>query len=58
MKIYTLTLNPAYDIHAYTAHFEPFHLSVLLQEKSDLTPEKYITFHPGGMLGQLRDNEK
>ena len=25
MKIYTLTLNPAYDIHAYTAHFEPFH---------------------------------
>jgi len=33
-------------------------LSVLLQEKSDLTPEKYITFHPGGTLGQLRDNEK
>ena len=25
MKIYTITLSPAYDIHAYTAHFEPFH---------------------------------
>ena len=25
MRIYTITLNPAYDIHAYTAHFEPFH---------------------------------
>ena len=25
MKIYTITLNPAYDIHAYTKHFEPFH---------------------------------
>ena len=25
MKIYTITLNPAYDIHAYTAHFAPFH---------------------------------
>ena len=25
MKIYTITLNPAYDIHAYTEHFEPYH---------------------------------
>jgi len=25
MKIYTITLNPAYDIHAYAEHFEPFH---------------------------------
>lgn len=24
-KIYTLTLNPAYDIHAHTEHFVPFH---------------------------------
>lgn len=24
MKIYTVTLNPAYDIHAYTEHFVPF----------------------------------
>lgn len=25
MKIYTITLNPAYDVHAYTEHFVPFH---------------------------------
>lgn len=25
MKIYTLTLNPAYDVHAYAAQFVPFH---------------------------------
>ncbi len=25
MKIYTITLNPAYDIHAYAEHFSPFH---------------------------------
>ena len=25
MKIYTITLNPAYDVHAYTEHFAPFH---------------------------------
>lgn len=25
MKIYTITLNPAYDVHAYAEHFEPFH---------------------------------
>jgi len=25
MKIYTMTLNPAYDVHAYAAHFTPFH---------------------------------
>lgn len=25
MKIYTLTLNPAYDVHASTEHFQPFH---------------------------------
>lgn len=24
-KVYTLTLNPAYDVHAYARHFEPFH---------------------------------
>ena len=33
-------------------------LSVLLQEKSDLTPEKYVKCHPGGALGQLREDEK
>lgn len=25
MNIYTLTLNPAYDVHASTEHFQPFH---------------------------------
>lgn len=25
MKIYTITLNPAYDVHAYTEQFAPFH---------------------------------
>ena len=25
MKIYTITLNPAYDVHAYTEQFSPFH---------------------------------
>ena len=25
MKIYTMTLNPAYDVHAYAEHFTPFH---------------------------------
>jgi len=25
MKIYTITLSPAYDIHAFTQNFEPFH---------------------------------
>ncbi len=25
MKIVTLTLNPAFDVHCHTAHFEPFH---------------------------------
>ena len=33
-------------------------LSVLLQEASDITPESYVKRHPGGALGQLRDNEK
>ena len=25
MKIYTITLNPAYDVHAWAEHFAPFH---------------------------------
>lgn len=25
MKIYTITLNPAYDVHAYAETFAPFH---------------------------------
>ncbi len=33
-------------------------LSLLLQEKANITPQEYIKRHPGGMLGQLRENEK
>jgi arabinose-5-phosphate isomerase len=33
-------------------------ISVVLQEHVGLTPEQYIKRHPGGMLGQLRENEK
>ena len=33
-------------------------LSIVLQERRDLTPQKYVTWHPGGALGQLRSNEK
>lgn len=33
-------------------------LSILLQVRRDLTPQKYITFHPSGALGQLRSDEK
>ena len=25
MKIYTLTLNPAYDVHAFAESFAPYH---------------------------------
>lgn len=33
-------------------------LSVVLQEASNITPAEYVKRHPGGSLGQLRDNEK
>ena len=33
-------------------------LSVILQEKKHLTPQEYVKRHPGGTLGQLRENEK
>ncbi len=33
-------------------------LSVVLQEKRNITPEEYVLRHPGGSLGQLRDNER
>lgn len=32
-------------------------LSVVLQEKRALTPQEYVTRHPGGSLGQLRSTE-
>lgn len=33
-------------------------LSVVLQVEKDWNPEKYVRCHPGGKLGELRDNEK
>lgn len=33
-------------------------LSVILQEKRAITPQEYVKRHPGGALGQLRENEK
>lgn len=33
-------------------------LSVILQNIKGLTPEQYIRWHPGGMLGKLRADEK
>ena len=33
-------------------------LSVLLQDAVGITPEEYVRRHPGGALGQLRENEK
>ena len=33
-------------------------LSVILQGQKNLTPQDYVLRHPGGTLGQLRENEK
>ena len=33
-------------------------LSVLLQDAVGITPEEYVRRHPGGALGQFRENEK
>lgn len=33
-------------------------LSVVLQEDCGVTPEQYVKWHPGGKLGQIRENEK
>ena len=33
-------------------------LSVMLQDHRKLTPQEYVRCHPGGALGQLRENEK
>lgn len=32
-------------------------LSVILQSMEGVTPQQYVTWHPGGKLGQLRENE-
>ncbi len=33
-------------------------LSVILQQVRNITPAEYVLRHPGGSLGQLRENEK
>jgi arabinose-5-phosphate isomerase len=33
-------------------------LSIILQEIKEITPKQYVKWHPGGSLGQLRENEK
>ena len=33
-------------------------LSVLLQSDADIDPKQYVKWHPGGKLGELRENEK
>ena len=33
-------------------------LSVILQANRGITPQQYVTWHPGGALGALRENEK
>ena len=33
-------------------------LSVMLQAYEDITPQQYVCWHPGGKLGQIRDDEK
>lgn len=32
-------------------------LSLMLQCKKNITPQQYVKWHPGGSLGQLRENE-
>ncbi len=33
-------------------------LSVVLQARQAITPEQYVSWHPGGALGQLREGEQ
>ena len=33
-------------------------LSIVLQEKRNITPQEYVLRHPGGSLGKLREHEK
>ncbi len=33
-------------------------LSILLQKDAELTPRQYVKWHPGGALGNLREDEK
>ncbi len=51
-----LNRAPRMSILAETAILQA--LSVMLQAYEDITPQQYVCWHPGGTLGQIRDNEK
>lgn len=51
-----LNRAPRYSIIAELLTLQA--LSVALQVEQTWTPEKYVRCHPGGALGQLRENEK
>lgn len=52
----TMNRAPRNSILAETLTLQA--LSVALQAECGQTPEEYVRCHPGGALGQLRDNEK
>lgn len=51
-------LNRAPRTSILAENFVLQRLSVLLQANRGLDPKQYVMWHPGGTLGQLRDNEK
>ena len=51
-------LNRAPRASILAENFVLQRLSVLLQANRGLDPKQYVMGHPGGTLGQLRDNEK
>lgn len=51
-------LNRAPRASILAENFVLQRLSVLLQADRGLDPKQYVKWHPGGTLGQLRDNEK
>lgn len=51
-------LNRAPRASILAENFVLQRLSVLLQANRGLDPKQYVMWHPGGTLGQLRDNEK
>ncbi|WP_347295208.1 SIS domain-containing protein [uncultured Anaerotruncus sp.] len=51
-------LNRAPRASILAENFVLQRLSVLLQANRGLDPKQYVMWHPGGTLGQFRDNEK
>ncbi len=50
-----LNRAPRLSILAETAVLQA--LSVILQAHHDITPQQYVSWHPGGALGKLREGE-